>query len=478
VVRETRILWRKINGKYQEKWYKYKNDKYIFTRARNAMKKTSVKISLVVISCIAILVFLALYKSGNVSALDKNIYRDIKTFNEVFDMVKKNYVDEVDSTTLIQGAINGMIRSLDPHSAFMTPDLYKELEVETQGQFGGIGIEITILKDVLTVVSPIEGTPAFAAGIKPGDQILRIDGKTTKDITIMEAVKKLRGPKDSKVTITIMREDMNAPKDIVLTRAVIQIKSVRYKVYDDNIAYVRIASFHERTAEDMRKALRDLNDKVKPMKGLVLDLRNDPGGLLIQAIEVADMFLSSGVIVSTRGRTKNMETKAVAKNNMNEVTCPMVVLVNEGTASAAEIVAGALQDNGRALIVGTQTFGKASVQTIIPLEDGSALKLTTGRYYTPNGRSIQAEGIVPDIVVKYVRPSGDQEAPAIWEREDRPREKDLKGHIKPTKKDGKKPDELKTRDLTDSPDFALDNQLKTAVDILRSWEIMKSNIKG
>ena len=369
------------------------------------MNKLSMKVFLAILVCAGIFFILNLYNNGSVSALDKSVYKDIKTFNEVFDMVKRNYVEEVDSTTLIQGAINGMIRSLDPHSSYMTPELYKEMEVETQGQFGGIGIEITILKDVLTVVSPIEGTPAFASGVKPGDQIIRIDGKSTKDITIMEAVKKLRGPKDTKVTITIMREGITSPRDIVLTRAIIQVKSVRYKTFEDGIAYVRIASFHERTSDDVRKALRDLNDKVRPMKGLVLDLRNDPGGLLLQAIEVADMFLSSGVIVSTRGRTKNMETKSVARNDMNEITCPIVVLVNEGTASAAEIVAGALQDNGRALVVGTQTFGKASVQTIIALEDGSALKLTTGRYYTPNGRSIQAEGITPDIVVKYAIPS-------------------------------------------------------------------------
>jgi carboxyl-terminal processing protease len=271
--------------------------------------------------------------------------------------------------------------------------------VETQGHFGGIGIEITILKDILTVVSPIEGTPAFNAGVKSGDQIIKIDGKTTKDITIMEAVKKLRGPKDTKVIISIMRENMSTPKDITLTRDIIQIKSVRYKILEDNIAYIRIASFHERTAEDLRKALRETSEKLRPMKGLILDLRNDPGGLLTQAIETSDMFLTSGVIVSTRGRTKNMETKTIARNNNNEISCPIVVLVNEGTASAAEIVAGALQDNGRALIVGTQTFGKASVQTVIPLEDGSALKLTTARYYTPKGRSIQAEGIKPDIVV-------------------------------------------------------------------------------
>jgi len=440
------------------------------------MNKLSMKVFLAIVACAGIFFVLNLYNDGSVSALDKSVYKDIKTFNEVFDMVKKNYVEEVDSTTLIQGAINGMIRSLDPHSSYMTPELYKEMEVETQGQFGGIGIEITILKDVLTIVSPIEGTPAFAAGVKPGDQIIRIDGKSTKDITTMEAVKKLRGPKDTKVTITIMREGITSPQDIVLTRAIIQVKSVRYKILEDGIAYVRIASFHERTSDDLRKALRDLNDKVRPMKGLVLDLRNDPGGLLVQAIEVADMFLSSGVIVSTRGRTKNMETKSVARNDMNEITCPIVVLVNEGTASAAEIVAGALQDNGRALVVGTQTFGKASVQTIIALEDGSALKLTTGRYYTPNGRSIQAEGITPDIVVKYAIPS--EETVSEWERERYPREKDLKGHIKPGKKDKTKDDKIQNKEIVDSADLALDNQLKTAVDILKGWDIIKNNIRG
>jgi carboxyl-terminal processing protease len=357
----------------------------------------------------------------------------------------------------------------------MTPDLYKELEVETQGQFGGIGIEITILKEVLTVVSPIEDTPAFNAGVKSGDQIIKIDGKSTKDITIMEAVKKLRGAKDTKVTITIMRENMSKPKDIVLTRTIIQIKSVKSKIFEDNIGYIRIASFHERTADDLRKALREISEKLQPMKGLVLDLRNDPGGLLIQAIEVSDMFLKSGIIVSTRGRTKNMETKAMARNNGDEITCPMVVLVNEGTASAAEIVAGALQDNGRALIIGTQTFGKASVQTVIALEDGSALKLTTARYYTPKGRSIQAEGIKPDIVVKYIRPAEDAENNNLLQ-EDRIREKDLKGHIKPTKEDGTELDESQVKDAKDPSDLSHDNQLKTAVDILKSWEIMKKNL--
>ena len=299
---------------------------------------------------------------------------------------------------------------------------------------------------------------------------------TTKDITIMEAVKKLRGPKDTKVTITIMRENMPTPKDITLTRAIIQVKSVKVKNIEDHIGYIRIASFQEKTADDLRKAIKEVSEKLNPMNGLVLDLRNDPGGLLTQAIEVSDIFLKSGIIVSTRGRVKAMETKAMAKNDGNEITCPMVVLVNEGTASAAEIVAGALQDNGRALIVGAQTFGKASVQTVIPLEDGSALKLTTARYYTPKGRSIQAEGIKPDIVVKYMKPVEDTENTAWWE--DRIREKDLKGHIKPAKEDGTKIDETQNKDVKDPSDLSLDNQLKTAIDILKGWDIMKKNVNN
>lgn len=432
------------------------------------------KFYLLAVICLGSFILLGLQNDNNLSAKDKSFYKDIKTFNEVLEIVRKNYVDEVDTEKLMQGAINGMIRTLDPHSSFMTPDLYKELEVETQGQFGGIGIEIMIIKDVLTIVSPLEDTPAFNAGLKSGDQILKIDGKTTKDITIMEAVKKLRGPKDSKVTITIMREKMTAPKDITLTRAMIQVKSVKFKKLEDNIGYIRVAAFQERTADDLRKALKEVNEKNNPMKGLVLDLRSDPGGLLTQAIEVSDIFLKSGVIVSTRGRARNMDTKAVAVNDNNEISCPIVVLVNEGTASAAEIVAGALQDNGRALIVGAQTFGKASVQTVIPLEGGSALKLTTARYYTPKGRSIQAEGITPDIKVAFVRSS--EEAEGAVGKEERIREKDLTGHIKPAKEDGTKVDESQSKDLKGAFDVENDNQLKAAVDILKSWNIMKKNL--
>ncbi|OHE21821.1 MAG: peptidase S41, partial [Syntrophobacterales bacterium RBG_19FT_COMBO_59_10] len=378
---------------------------------------------------LTVLILLGPYGDSRVSAIDRKTYKNLKTFSEILDMVEKNYVEAVDSDKLMQGAINGLMKSLDPHSGFMTADMYKELEVETRGSFGGIGIEITILKDVLTVVSPIEDTPAYNAGVKAGDQIIRIDGKSTKDITIMEAVKKLRGPKDTKVTITIFREGLAKPKDIELTRNIIPIRSIKSKVYDGHIGYIRISAFQERTADDVRKALQNIEQKAGPLKGIVIDMRNNPGGLLNQSVEVSDLFLKSGVIVSTRGRSKNMETKSTAKDDGNEPTCPIVVIVNEGTASAAEIVSGALQDNGRAVILGTQTFGKGSVQTVIPLEDGAAVKLTTAKYYTPKGRSIQAEGITPDIEVSLVKPAEEKETAENHLL----RERDLKGHIKSPK---------------------------------------------
>ncbi len=424
---------------------------------------------------IVLLVFLMLlilgpYGDSRVSAIDRSTYKNLKTFSEVLDMVEKNYVEPVETDKLLQGAINGMIKSLDPHSSFMTAEMYKELEVETRGIFGGIGIEITLVKDVLTVVSPIEDTPAYNAGVKSGDQIIKIDGKSTKDITIQEAVSKLRGPKDTKVTITILREGLAKPKDIEVTRSTIKIRSIKSKVYDDHIGYIRISSFQERTGDDLKKALQEIEAKARPLNGIVLDMRNNPGGLLNQSVEVSDAFLKSGIIVSTRGRSKSMESEAAAKDDGDEPTCPMVVLVNEGTASAAEIVSGALQDNGRAVILGTQTFGKGSVQTVIPLEDGAALKLTTAKYYTPKGRSIQAEGITPDIVVKPIRPAE--------EKEDADnhllREKDLKGHIKSTQENDAKAEEAKK----EKDNLDRDNQLKNAIDILKSWDILKKNMKG
>ena len=414
--------------------------------------------------------FFGPYSDSNLSAIDRSTYKSLKTFNEILDMVQKNYVEPVSADKLLQGAVNGMIKTLDPHSSFMTKEMYKELEVETRGSFGGIGIEITMVKDVLTVVSPIEDTPAYKAGVKAGDQIIKINGDSTKDITIMEAVKKLRGPKGTKVSITILREGMAKPEDITMSRDIIKIKSVKSKIYNDNIGYIRIASFQEHTGDDLKRNLLELKAKAHPLNGLVIDLRTNPGGLLNQSIEVSDAFLKKGIIVTTRGRSENMDSKAEAKDDGVEPTCPIVVIVNEGTASAAEIVSGALQDNSRAIVLGKQTFGKGSVQTVIPLDDGSALRLTTAKYYTPNGRSIQAEGITPDIVVKQIKQTDEKKLGESPAGNNILREKDLKGHIKSlNEKNIKNGDEKKSEDVLEN-----DNQLKSAIDIIRSLNVLKN----
>jgi len=468
------------------------------------MKNTWGKLSVFAVIFIVLFAVFGTHSASRESAPDKSIYKNLKTFNEVLDIVQKNYVDEVDLGALIQGAVNGMIKTLDPHSTFMTADLYKELEVETQGQFGGIGIEITILRDVLTVVSPIEDTPAFNAGVLSGDQIIKIDGKSTKDITIMEAVKKLRGPKGSQVTITIMRENTPQPRDITLTRAMIQIKSVKAKIFDDHIGYIRLASFHERTAADLRKALDELSVKAKPMKGLVLDLRNDPGGLLNSAVGVSAAFLPPDTLVtSTDGRTPDAKHRFSAspadylrasrddyiRNLPPEArSVPMVVLVNGGSASASEIVAGALQDHKRAVVLGTTTFGKGSVQTVLPLPGNTAIKLTTARYFTPSGRSIQAKGIVPDIVVEESANGSSAErlreanlehhldnnkdtSPAV---KDSPTKPPKVAPVKPKgsapKEDGDESSEIPSGELASKKDY----QLNQALNLLKGMQIMQS----
>ncbi len=404
-----------------------------------------------------------------VSAEDKAIYENLQVFSDVLDIVKENYVEEVDNEKLIEGAISGMLRTLDPHSSYLDPDAYKELQVETKGSFGGIGIEITIRDGVLTVVSPLEGTPAYELGIQAGDQILRVDGEPTKEMTLMEAVKKMRGPKGTKVVLTIMREGFTKPEDFVITRATIAIKSVRTKNLEPGYGYVRLSQFQSSTARDLRKALAKLEKENQPLKGLVLDLRNNPGGLLDQAVKVSDEFLRDGLIVYTGGRLKSQDMRFEAHVNTRPHPYPVVVLVNEGSASAAEIVAGALQDHKRAVVVGVKTFGKGSVQTVMPLRNGAALRLTTAIYYTPNGRSIQAKGIEPDIVVQRELPS------RMGEERGQPRairEEDLKNHM-----DGKglePSDNLPDSDQSakTKEELERDNQLARALDVLKSWEIL------
>ncbi|MEJ2236062.1 MAG: S41 family peptidase [Syntrophobacterales bacterium] len=404
-----------------------------------------------------------------VSAEDKTVYEQLQIFSDVLDIVQENYVEEADSKELVEGAINGMLKTLDPHSSYLNPDAYKELQVETKGSFGGIGIEITIRDGFLTVVSPLEGTPAYDLGIEAGDQILRVDGESTKEMTLMEAVKKMRGPKGTKVVLTIMREGFAKPKDYVVTRATIAIKSVRAKTLEPGYGYLRLSQFQSTTAKDLRQALTTLEKENQPLKGLILDMRNNPGGLLDQAVKVSDEFLDEGLIVYTGGRLKSQDMRFEAHTNTRPHRYPIVVLVNEGSASAAEIVAGALQDHKRAVVVGVETFGKGSVQTVMPLRNGAALRLTTSLYYTPSGRSIQAKGIEPDIVVERELPrKRDDDRGRLRVI----REEDLKNHM-----DGEGETEAETKpeptqESESKQQLESDNQLARALEVLKSWEIL------
>lgn len=408
-------------------------------------------------------------------------YEYIGLLTDVMTIVKKSYVEEVDSKKLIYGAINGMLSALDPHSSFMTPETFKELKVETKGAFGGLGIEISMKDGILTVISPIEDTPAQRAGIKSGDQILKIDDRFTKDMSITDSVKRMRGAKGSKVILTIMRDGFERPKEFPLIRDIIQVKSVKSRMLENGYGYVRIAQFQERTEEDMAKALKALVDenKGKPLDGLVLDLRNDPGGLLDQAVRVSDHFIENGkLIVYTEGRDKDSRMQFTASARSKEPGYPIVVLINGGSASASEIVAGALQDHQRAVVMGTQSFGKGSVQTIIPLSDESGLRLTTARYYTPKGRSIQAKGITPDIVVEQLEmPKQTTKRESMFIRE-----KDLENHFENTddekktgdKKESSADSEKNAVELKKQIDpLKVDYQLVRALDLLKGWEILK-----
>ena len=418
-----------------------------------------------------------LFFNGNavvVKAGTGESYRSLELLTEVLRQIEKNYVEPQDDQKLVQGAIKGMVQSLDPHSSFLSKDEHQDLLSETKGSFSGIGIEITVRDNVLTVVSPIEGSPANKAGIQAGDKIIKIDGKVAADMTLPEAVKSIRGEKGTKVTLTVMREGAEKPLEFTVIRDVIPIRSVRSTVLSPKIAYVRISNFQSKTTNDLSAELEKLENGRK-LEGLILDLRNNPGGLLSQAIDVSDLFLDSGVIVSTKGRESSQDMKASAHKKKTDRTYPIIVLVNGGSASAAEIVAGALQDNKRALILGTKTFGKGSVQTIIPLSDGSGLRLTTAMYYTPSGRSIQANGIVPDVEVKFVPPVEDEGK----EKARMLREKDLKGHLpgeSGEETDAEKRLEENENDKRAKQLIEKDNQIRQALQLLQTWNIF-SHIK-
>lgn len=399
-----------------------------------------------------------------------NPYEDLKVFTEVLTIVEKSYVEEVSVSDLIQGAIKGMMASLDPHSAFMNADAYKEMQVDTRGEFGGLGIQIGMKNSLLTVISPIEDTPAFNAGIKAGDVIIKVDDESTKDMTLFDAVKKMRGPKGTSVVITIVREGWKEPKDFTIVRDIIKIKSVKHKMLEDGIGYVKINQFQERTADELETALKDITKK--EAKSLILDLRNNPGGLLKSAVDVSDKFLPPGkLVVYIKGRNGD-KTEYFTQGDKDHYTFTTIVLVNQGSASASEIVAGALKDWDRAVILGVPTFGKGSVQSVIPLGDGSALRLTTAKYYTPKGISIQNTGIEPDIEVKIPIENESDGHVVI-------REKDLEGHLDNDQvKVKKEKKEKKSDKMPVKVDEEDDTQLKRAVELLKMWGKFKSFPEG
>ncbi len=425
----------------------------------------------------------------NTGASNDDTYQGLKIFSEVLEQIEANYVDPVDSKTLIRKAIQGMLHSLDPHSMYLPPESFESLQDDAKGEFSGIGIVITLHKEMLTVVSPIEGTPAHKVGIKPKDIIIKIDGKTTKDMSIAEAVQKIKGPKGTTVAISVLRKGVSKPLDFEIMRSTIPIESVRSLMLKPDYGYVRIFNFTEKTEEDLKTALNKLESEKTPLQGLVIDLRDNPGGLLPQAVAVADLFIESGVILSIKGRIAKHNDVYNATPNKKKRDYPIVILINGGSASASEIVAGALQDHKRAIILGTTSFGKGSVQTVKPLRDGSGIKFTVARYYTPSDRSIQAKGIEPDIVLK--RRAKGSKATKEKEIEDIPiKEKDLQNHLeaeptgdKKAPKDGSESKDKKDSNAEELEDpeygnftpkrLLEDNQVRYGLDLLISNNVFK-----
>ena len=415
----------------------------------------------------------------NISAESDEIYKGLKIFSEVIDLVEKNYVDPVDPKDLIEKAIQGMVSSLDPHSALLPPEAFKELQIDTKGKFTGIGIHITMRDGFVTVISPIEGTPAYKAGIKAMDKIIKVDNSPTTDLR--DAVNRMRGPKGTTVVVTIVRENEPEPLDFSLVRDVIPIDSVKAVLLKPGYGYIWITNFRDQTTEDLLSALEKMESDPLPLKGLILDLRDNPGGILNQAISVSDLFIDEGTILTIKGRLEKHSRIFTATPDKVKREYPMVVLINGGSASASEIVAGALQDHKRALILGTPSFGKGSVQTVETLRDGYGLKFTIARYYTPSGKSIQAKGVLPDITLAYkVMEETDEKNQA----ERMLKEKDLQNHLESRPlKDTKQKNQPSNKneameDISQGEALLLektqqDNQVMRALEILISYEIFK-----
>lgn len=405
----------------------------------------------------------------------ESLYEQLELFADTITIIQSEFVDEVDTKKLIYGAMTGMLSSLDSYSQFMDPDTYNEIKVETRGEFGGLGIEISIKDGMLTIITPLDGTPAYEAGLKPGDKIVKIDGEITKDITLIDAVKKLRGKPGTKVTVTILREGAGQLLDFTITRAIIKLESIKKaQILEDKIGYIKLVEFQENTPKDLEDNLKKLEEE--KMDALILDLRNNPGGLLDVCIKVADKFIGGNeVIVTTKGRMPSQNLEFRSHEGATHPQYPLVVLVNEGSASASEIVAGAIQDHKRGIILGAKTFGKGSVQTIVPLEDGSALRLTTSRYFTPSGRQINEKGIIPDVIVdlepeKYKLAKEKEDVfEALKTPQALERLKEIIGWPKE-----KKEEELAQTEKAKEKEFIYDNQLIRAIDLLKGIKVYQS----
>ena len=453
------------------------------------MKNFSVKSKTVALIAASFLILAAsIINLGSIKSFAKERYVDLQLFAKVLNLVQEYYVEEVDTKKLIYGGVRGMLRELDPHTSFLPPDIYKEFESETSGEFGGLGIEITVKSGVLTIISPIEDTPAWKAGLKPGDKIVSINGESTKGLSLPEAAKRMKGKNGSVVKLGIYRDGFEEPKVFPIKRGIVKIRSVKYTDLENGYAYMRVTSFIENTYRDLKKYIKRHKKKHKQIKGMIIDLRQNPGGLLDQAIRASDLFLSKGKIVSTKGRDRKdkkgtYESEVVyAKKSGTLEDFPLIILIDEYSASASEILAGALQDNKRALIMGQKSFGKGSVQSVVKLGDGSGLKLTVARYYTPKGVSIQAEGIEPDVQLQKIDSAALKEARSKHKVR---REKDIRGHLlsdkekrlKQTKKEmlsfwwssnqtDSKPKSGKDKLL--SGDF----QIYQAYNYLRAWKVI------
>ncbi|MBC2706003.1 S41 family peptidase [Desulfobacula sp.] len=426
----------------------------------------------------AVCVFISIAGFKSTLQADDNTYKSLKLFADVLEELEKNYVDDVDSEELIHNAIKGMVGNLDPHSSFMPPEAFDELQDDTKGEFSGIGIVITMKDAILTVVSPIEGTPAYKAGIQAGDIIIRIDDKSTKDMALWEAVNMMRGPRHKIVLITVIREDEPESIEFSLKRDMIPMESVRSAMLEPGYGYLRITNFRMSTFDDIKKHLEKLESKNNGLNGLIMDLRDNPGGLLAQAVKISDLFLAQGNIVSIKGRQERNTQVFKAYPDDEDRNYPVVVLINGGSASASEIVAGALQDHSRALILGTPSFGKGSVQTVRPLKEGFGIKYTIARYYTPKERSIQAKGIEPDIEVEYEILEKKEKKISTFDR--MIREKDLRNSLKPEKTE--QPEKIKKQSkkhqrLLDTDQLQHDAQVKRALDILISYGVF-SKLNG